>query len=117
MTTATLAAPAPRPVIKPTAAIGIWWAIPVQVRRAIGATVPLDCRDYKDGTESLIVAVGPGVPVRWLQCNAADTGEIEVRLWELRRKGMTGAAGAVVTAKELPALLLKWAAQFNMGGG
>ena len=102
-----------RPPVRPTTGIALWGLIPQHVRRALRAVVPLDYRDRGDDGEGLIVAVGSGVPTRWLQVNANDAGELEVRLWEVRR-AIKGLAGEVTTAAALPALLLRWSKQFGL---
>jgi hypothetical protein len=100
----------PRP---PTTGYSLWLCIPGPVRLALRARVPLDCRDHAGG-ECLIVAVGSGVPLRWLQVAADESGRLACKLWEVRQKSKTLAA-AETTADGLTGLLQRWAREFNLG--
>lgn len=99
----------------PTTALAIWWAIPQPVRAALRARVPLDCRDHGRGGESLIVSVGSGCPLRWLEVRAEQDGSLSVRLWEVRRTVKELTAGST-TADHLAATLQRLARDFNLGG-
>lgn len=106
MTTATLTRP-------PQTGLAIWWSIPLTVRRLLRARVPLHCEEHSSGAECLIVAVGSGVPLRWLYVAADAEGALSVRLWEVRQRNKQIAA-ADATADTLPALLQKWARDFGL---
>jgi hypothetical protein len=103
----------PRPV--PTTGYSLWLCIPGPVRTALRARVPLDCRDHGGGAESLVVAVGSGCPLTWLQVQPAASGELSVRLWEVRQR-VKELAAETTTADRLPALLQELAARFGLGG-
>lgn len=112
--------PAPGRCLCPAhAPAGLWALVPPGVRAALRAGAALDCEQHATGERSVVARVGPGAPWRWLQLQASESGEVEARLWEARRAGGStrGAAGAVVAPADLPALLLKWAAEFGLTAG
>ena len=96
-----------------TAGYSLWLCIPGPVRQALRARVPLDCRDHDEGAESLIVAVGSGVPLTWLQVRAEASGELSLRLWEVRQR-VKQLAAATTTADRLAATLQQWARAYNL---
>lgn len=111
--TATTELPRPRTV--PTTGLLLWYLVPLPVRQAIRARVPLDCR-VVGGAECLVVAVGSGSPLRWLHLEADAAGEIVCRLWEVRQKTREIGA-ATVHPDRLPALLQSWAKDFQLSAG
>ena len=90
----------------PQTGLLLWWNIPGPVRTALRARVPLDC-EVLGGSECLVVSVGSGTPLRWLQVAGTTTGELDVRLWEVRRTTKPLAA-EVVPSDRLTELLLRW---------
>lgn len=64
----------------------LWLAIPLPVRLALRARVPLSDREHGNGDEALIVSVGCGVPLRLLEVSADSHGTLLVRLYELRQR-------------------------------
>ena len=111
MTTATLQ----QSRTTPTAARALWLAIPYPVRQLLRCRVPLDCREVGN-VESLIVSVGSGCPLRWLRIRANDEGELEVRLWEVRRRNHE-LAHATTTADGLVMVLQRWAREYGLSSG
>ena len=99
----------PRPL---TTGRALWNSIPNPVRRLIRARVPLDCADA-GGAESLMVAVGGGVPLRWLQVEADAAGMLCCRLWEVRQR-VKEVAKEITTADGVTLLLQRWALAFGL---
>lgn len=101
----------PRPM--PQTGLSLWYAIPMPVRRLLRARVPLHCEAHGTGDESLIVAVGSGTPLRWLQVAGTAEGTLNVRLWEVRQRNKQLAA-CETTADALTAVLQKLASEFGL---
>jgi hypothetical protein len=82
------------------------------VRRLLRARVPLHCEEHGGG-ECLIVSVGSGVPLRWLQVAATAEGHLACRLWEVRQRNKQLAAEQT-TADGLTAVLQRWAVAYGL---
>lgn len=100
----------PKPI---TTGLSLWWAIPLPIRRLLRARVPLHCEDHDGISESLIVAVGSGVPLRWLQVAATAEGHLACRLWEVRQRNKQLAAEQT-TADGLTAVLQRWSQTYGL---
>lgn len=93
----------------------MWSLVPAAVRAACRARVPLDAEQHGTGAESLVVAVGPGAPFRVLQVEPLANGAVGCRLYEWRRTVKEVATANVIPAT-LPALLVRWAREYGLGG-
>jgi hypothetical protein len=95
-----------------TTGYALWMNIPGPVRRLLRARVPLHCEEHGGG-ECLIVSVGSGVPLRWLQVAATAEGHLACRLWEVRQRNKQLAAEQT-TADGLTAVLQRWAVAYGL---
>jgi hypothetical protein len=100
----------PATMSRPSAGIALWWLIPQPVRLLLRARAPIECDDTT-GMESLIVSVGNGKPLRWLELLADDDGAIQCHLWEVGKKTKQVAAERVAS-DELAAMLTRWAKDY-----
>ena len=110
---ATLTPPKTLPAL--TTGIALWLSVPGPVRTQLRARVPLECRD-RDGSESLMLSVGSGTPLRWLQVGAVASGNLLCRLWEVRTRATVKLAEAETPADGLTLVLQKWAKDHGLSG-
>lgn len=99
----------PATMTRPSAGIALWWAVPQSVRKLLRARDPIECDDAT-GTESIIVAIGNGKPLRWLEL-LADGGAIQCHLWEVGKRTKQIAAESVAS-DDLARMLTRWAKDY-----
>lgn len=96
----------------PSAALSLSALVPPPVRSQLRWRVPLDAR--LAGSRCLIVSVGSGVPLRWLQLTGEESGLIRMRLWEVRQDSRT-LAEATVESDRVASTLQGWATLYLTG--
>lgn len=97
--------------LTPNPALCLWWLIPQEVRDSLRCRTPLSATEIGN-VNSLAVAVGSGVPLRWLVIKVLENGLLEARLWAVGPTQNHYIARKTIPSDELVMTLSHWGMKY-----